>query len=81
MKSTTGVIDQSNPVAVLSNAESTLTTFFESIQHALDARGGKDKDAFLIAGTGILRARMTIRESLFTVRRHRAERRWRPRVR
>jgi hypothetical protein len=75
MKSTTGVIDQSNPVAVLSSAEISLTKFFESIQRALAAHPGRDDGTLLAAGTGLLRARMNVREALFAVKRQRAERR------
>jgi hypothetical protein len=65
----------SNPVAVLSNAEKALSELFEPIRTAIaDPMTGDDDDIFLICGTAIFRARMQLRDGIAAARRRQAER-------
>jgi hypothetical protein len=65
---------KSNPITVLSDAETMLTDLFEPIRQAItDPRTGDDDDVFLICGTAIFRARMTLRDGIAAARRQQAE--------
>lgn len=73
--------DPSNPAAILSSAEVAISKLLEPVQQSIaDRATGDDDDVFLTAGTGLMRARMVVREALFAVQRQRAEQRWRQRA-
>jgi hypothetical protein len=66
---------KSNPITVLSDAETMLTDLFEPIRTAIaDPMTGDDDDVFLICGTAIFRARMQLRDGIAAARRRQAER-------